>query len=118
MHPSTTRPRLRRAATLAVAAALACGGTSVIGGPGGSAASASAPLTADLTSLADLVVPDVGDDLDLGSILDQVTQVLRQPDGFRFRASLTDITVGGLFETADGYSVDRDARGCGATSPG
>lgn len=102
MHPSFTRPRLRRAATLLVAAVLATGGASVVGGPAGSAATA-AGAAPDAMSVA---MPDV----DLGPILDGVTQVLRQPDGFRFRATLTDITVGGLFETTGGFTVERDAQ--------
>lgn len=38
-------------------------------------------------------------------------QLLKQPDGTTFRAYLSPAEEGGLFETLDGYSVDRDARG-------
>src|SRR3954451_23066086 len=37
-----------------------------------------------------------------------LTQVLRQPDGTTFHATLTPATRGGLFEVAPGYSVARD----------
>jgi M6 family metalloprotease-like protein len=37
-------------------------------------------------------------------------QVLRQPDGYDFRAVMTDAQVGGLFEV-DGYSIGRDRAG-------
>ncbi len=38
-------------------------------------------------------------------------QLLRQPSGFSFRATLTPATQGGLFETTAGYSVQRDSSG-------
>src|SRR3954471_10672444 len=37
-----------------------------------------------------------------------LTQVLRQPDGATFHATLTPATQGGLFEVAPGYSLARD----------
>jgi M6 family metalloprotease-like protein len=40
-----------------------------------------------------------------------LTQVLRQPDGTTFSATLSPARVGGLFETAQGYSVERDSDG-------
>lgn len=43
--------------------------------------------------------------------LSTFSQVLRQPDGFTFKATLSDLEVGGLFETLDGYSVERDEAG-------
>ncbi|MGA8256314.1 MAG: immune inhibitor A domain-containing protein [Nocardioides sp.] len=96
MRPHPHAPRLRRAATVALAVALISGATSAIGTATGSAAPATTPSTAAV---------------DLGPILNAVTQVLRQPGGHRFRATMTDIAVGGLFETADGFTVERDDAG-------
>src|SRR5438105_945355 len=41
---------------------------------------------------------------------DSLSQVLRQPDGTTFRATLSPARTGGLFEVG-GYSVSRDAAG-------
>jgi M6 family metalloprotease-like protein len=41
----------------------------------------------------------------------ELRQVLRQPDGTMFRAVLSPASKGGLFETADGYSVSKDRSG-------
>jgi M6 family metalloprotease-like protein len=40
-----------------------------------------------------------------------VVQLLKQPDGFSFPARMTDLKFGGLFETKDGYGVERDDTG-------
>src|SRR4051812_3468719 len=37
-----------------------------------------------------------------------INQVLRQPDGATFQATLSPASQGGLFEAAPGYSVARD----------
>jgi M6 family metalloprotease-like protein len=41
----------------------------------------------------------------------ELSQVLRQPDGTMFRATLSPASKGGLFETGAGYSVDKDSHG-------
>ncbi|WP_232679043.1 immune inhibitor A domain-containing protein [Nocardioides sp. R-C-SC26] len=102
-------PTLRRptALLIAVAASVAFTGTLSTVQP----ATAGAPVVArELDDPDHLGSVELGDAIDVPEIAD-IAQLLRQPDGFAFRAVVDDLEHGGLFETEDGFSVDRGRDG-------
>ncbi len=94
----------RARATALVAAGLTLAGLTVPG----PAAAATAPATDAVTSAT---AASVATDAKAPDPATDVVQLLKQPDGSTFRARMTDLKVGGLFETLDGYGVERDASG-------
>lgn len=95
----TTRKRAAAATMAVVAGALIA--TGLPNANVGPATAADAKPAVTLPVQAD---PDAAFGADL------VTQVLVQPSGYRFKAKMTDLKVGGLFETLTGYGVERDAQ--------
>lgn len=100
--PACFTPRVRAVATLATLG-LVSGLASLVGT--GPAAAVPTPAAAPIASLA------AHSDPDLASPTTTVVQLLKQPTGYAFKARMTDVKVGGLFETAGGYGVERDEGG-------
>ena len=99
---SLARRRVR--ATALVAAGVAFAGAAL---PGTALATGAHPGTHDDgISAATLRADD-----SLKDPATHVVQLLKQPDGYTFPARMTDLKVGGLFETKDGYGVERDSSG-------
>lgn len=109
----TTRTRAAAVTMAVVTGALLATGLPPTAGSAAGASTASTVKTASTASTA--AVPPVTlkgkTDPDAAFGVDRVSQVLVQPDGFRFKAKMTDLEVGGLFETVAGYGVERDAKG-------
>ena len=94
----------RRAGAIALtAAAVALAGTIV---PGSATATTSQHPHSDRLSAI-----EKKQDARAGNPVGKVVQLLRQPDGSTFRARMVDLAQGGLFETTDGYGVERDSAG-------
>ena len=94
---STSRAR----ATALVAAGLAAASLAV---PGAASAAGRSTAAVGTTSAASLAAHTK-----VADPATKVVQLLKQPDGYSFPARMTDLRVGGLFETKDGYGVERDA---------
>ena len=98
MFASISRGRL--SVTIAVGAAMvtAASGIAVAERTSARTAAASAPYSA--MNMVDFLPPAA-----------PLTQVLRQPNGNTFSATLSPASQGGLFEVAPGYSIARDRSG-------
>jgi len=93
----------RARATALVAASLTAASLAV---PGAASAAGRSTAAADPTTAASLTAGTK-----VADPVTKVVQLLKQPNGYSFPARMTDLKVGGLFETRDGYGVERDATG-------
>src|SRR3954451_25383142 len=93
----TSRARV----TALLAAGLAAASLTV---PGPASATSTSRSTAGLDTSATTPAADTK----VADPATKVVQLLKQPDGFTFPARMTDLEVVGLFETKDGYGVERD----------
>jgi M6 family metalloprotease-like protein len=96
--------------SLAVVAATAAVAGTALAVPAG--ADRAAPSTSTATSVASASTPGAARTRAIGEFAPsaQLTQVLRQPDGSRVEAVMTDVAVGSAFEKS-GYSIGKDAQG-------
>ena len=98
-----TRPRLLTWTGAAAAAALTLSGLAVV-------TALASPTEAAPTAPAS-AAPNPALSPDFVPASASMQQVLKQPDGSTFRVALSPARTGGLFETTDGFSVERDAAG-------